>query len=251
MSRPFMGGAYQQLIEKKGFYMYKIIVGLVLVVGMVSVFASESDSASGKKWFAEYKADREPDIRGAIVYSDGKTDHFARAYDAAKMEIIEPDILHMNTIGTDQGTYFYKYIYDWKLDSEKGYTVEMRAKLNKVDVAGYESAAHLDVEDSSRKISKYWEISLIKLKDGKHYAVLAGKTRGKAVAIGKKFHVFKIEVKGNQATLFVDGQKQYSVEMRDNVNTNQIRFGDLTNKADADWEVDYIRIANCGLGIGD
>ncbi len=246
MPRPFRDGVYQQLIEKKGFRMYKVIAGVVLAIGMLPMFASEADSVnssnSDNKWFAEYKADREPDIRGAIVYADGKTDHFSRAYNAAKMEIIEPDILHINTIGTDQGTYFYKYIYDWKLDSEKGYTVEMRAKLNKVDVTGYESAAHLDVEDSSKSVSKYWELGLITQNDGQNYAVLAGKTRGKAVAIGKEFHVFKIEVKGNQATLFVDGQKQYSVDMRDNVNTNQIRFGDLTNKADADWEVDYIRI---------
>ncbi len=199
-------------------------------------------SSGSQDWFMVYKADREPDIRGAIVYADGKTDHFARAYNAAKMEIIEPDILRINTLGTDEGTYFYKYVYEWKLDSEKGYTVELKAKLNDADVAGYESAAHLDLEDSSKNISKYWEISLIKLKDGKHYVVLAGKSRGKPVEIGTKFHVFRIEVKGNKATLFVDDEKQYSVELRDNVNTNQIRFGDLTGKADADWEIDYIRL---------
>ena len=232
------------MLTKKVFVLF-VACFITVFLGLTSgaSVSSQADGLKEKKWFMTYKGDREPDIRGAIVYSDGKTDHFARAYSEGKMEIVEPDILRINTLGTDKGTYFYKYTYEWNLDSDKGYEVEIKAKLNDADVVGYESAAHLDVEDSSKKTSGYWELSLIKLEDGKHYAVLAGKSRGKPLAIGKEFHVFRIEIKGRQATLFMDEEKQYSVELRDDVNTNQIRFGDLTNKADADWEIDYIKIA--------
>lgn len=210
-------------------------ITVVLISSVTSVMADIS------KWTLSYEANKLPNQFG-----------FAKNGNPTTAEIIEPGIFHLNTIDTNAGAYYYRYVRPSVetvgLNSDTGYTVEMRAKLIKADVEGDESAAHIDAEDGREDVKKFWGLNLYSKKNT-NYAVLRGASVGSPVAIGDDFHVFRITVAGEMATLYLDGVEKYSVKLRTNVNTNQVRFGDLTGKADADWQIDYIRIYNEGAVV--
>ncbi len=213
---------------------------LAVVTGLL-VSCVNLSMADISKWTLSYEGNKLPNQFG-----------FAKNGNPNVAEIIEPGIFHLNTIDSNTGAYYYRYVRPGTeaigLNSDTGYTIEMRAKLIKADVDGDESAAHIDAEDGRGNVKKFWGLNLCSKKKT-NYAILHGASVGNPVAIGTDFHVFRITVQGKIATLYVDKVEKESVKLRTNVNTNQVRFGDLTGKADADWQIDYIRIYNEGAVV--
>ncbi len=203
----------------------------------------------------QYDATVLPDDSGSIVYGDGSTGSFVRSYSPTTAEILSPDIFHLSTIDPGSGTCWYsRYVGGsnyLQLNSDDGYFVEMRAKLNYTDEQGASSAALLDADDGRELaggVAAYWSLALYTDTDGKNKYQFAGDYPHRIYGeIGTDFHTFKVIVGPDgagwyNATLYVDGSLAGSVPLEDYsaYDHNQLRFGDFTGAPDADWQIDYI-----------
>ncbi len=239
--------------------MRKMMMLVGVVCGLVLIGSAQAS------WTMQYDATVLPDTSGSIVYDDGSTDAFSRSYTPATAEILAPDIFHLSTLGTDNGTWYSRYVGGGnylQLNGDDGYVVEMRAKLNQADTAGPQSAAMIDADDGrnltkdGNSVAAYWSLALYTDDSGNNKFQFAGDYPHRIYGdIGTDFHTFKVVVQSDGAgwyngTLYVDGVEAGTVPLEDyNAYAhNQLRFGDFTGGPDADWEIDYI-YAQDGLPV--
>ncbi len=156
---------------------------------------------------------------------------------------VKDGILEINTIGSDQGVYYTRYFNGKKLilNSDWGYTVEFRVKILDSDNNSGTSAIHIDAEDGRKEVKRFWGINFYRDKNS-NFAQLQGEKFSSPIAIDDDFHVYRVVVKDETAILYIDRIKACSIKMTERINTNQLRFGDMTGKADGKWQLDYLKV---------
>jgi len=190
-----------------------------------------------KDWTYKYEGDKLPNKAG-----------FAKRGKFVIAENSKEGILHISSIDSNKGAFYYFYVRKQDkvfLNSDTGYTIEFKAKLIKTDSKKYSSSIHIGAEDGRKDVKKFWGINLYTGNDS-NYIVLTGISNITPIAIGEDFHTYRITVKDDQVTLYIDGTLACSVKVSKRISTNQLRFGDLTGKADGDWKLDYLRIYTQG-----
>lgn len=215
-------------------------MNMKLVCVVVVIFAcgiSLLNGAEIKDWTFKYEGEKLPNKVGFAL--NGKP---------VIAKINKSGVFHLSSIDSNAGVFYYRYMrkQDNRLiNSDTGYTLELRAKVIKTDSDENSAAIHIDAEDGREDVKKFWGLNLYRGRDSS-YALLSGATSATPVAIGDDFHIYRITVKGDQVNLYIDGTFACGVKVSTKTSTNQLRFGDLTGKADGEWEIDYLRVYTKG-----
>lgn len=166
------------------------------VVIFSAIFALAIHAEKIDKWSFQYDGRKTPDKKGFANY--GK----ALIADSGK-----DGIFHFSTIDSDKGAFYYQYVRSTNrifLDSDVGYTIEFKLKVIKTDVKKNVSAIHFDAEDGRGEVKNYWGLNFY-TGDKTNYVALSGAEKATPVALDDDFHTYRITVKGESVTLYIDG----------------------------------------------
>lgn len=206
----------------------KNILTLLLIALGTLVMAEETP-----EWTFTYKADKLPDKSGIAQYG-------AKTYGK-----LQQDKLCMSSLNSDKAFYYMLSSSKVGLNSETGYTIEFKAKIINTDQAANTSAIHIDAEDGRKEVKAFWGLNFYRGKDS-NYVVFHGSKAASPIAIGNDFHTYRITVKDKSVTLYIDNIKAADSNVSDKVSTDRLRFGDLTEAADGEWCLEYLKICNKG-----
>ncbi len=211
-----------------------------------------SDSTA---WKLRYEGNVLPTQAGAIQYSNGSTGQLITRYGNPSTGT-DGSVLHLSTptVGAALLAADTKVPFSTgstlKLDPAVGYTIEFRAQLN--SITGTEmmvGGATVQIPNGTTGGNAY-TISLIDPNGsnaGKAVA-WAGATTQTAFSIPDGFNTYRLTVKDTVAKLYVDGillDTDVSGGNRASP-TYEMRIGDFTDSAGANWDLDYFRVYDLG-----
>ena len=212
-------------------------------------------SWDGTTWDLYYDCSILPDTADSVNFYTGAKGTFTKTGTPTTAEVLGGNTFHMAT-NNDLANYYEMNLgtTPLKLDSETGYTTEIRARLNSTD-AFVEGSCIIYVEENTIRNGddiRYWSLSLVKDSTLNEYWVyLKGSTTAVKYKLDNNWHTYRVTSERDGAWLFVDGSPISYARVQYNRGTskNKIGFGDFTPTADGDWEIDYIGVHSGGAVI--
>lgn len=228
--------------------MRKLHVCLSVAAGLLACTAQASPT-----WTYTYDADRLPDSGGSI--KDSTLTPYSSFFRAGGVvsESVGSDIYSASTIGSNGGAWFHRTSNPdalASLNSDTGYTVESRLKINEIDLEydGGISAFTIELDEGRAGVDRFWQLGFTVI-GGQYYAALKGGAGPEFALIDNTaFHTYRVTVLGNAAKLFIDGNPTPAaiVPSLRNLATNELEWGDLTGAADSSYQLDYLSVFDGG-----
>jgi hypothetical protein len=197
-------------------------------------------------WDFRYEGDVLPTTAGSVAISDGTTSQFfTRA--GTPLVTTDGDILNFAPQADGAGLIAHDAKHPFAtgssllLDPAVGFTVEWRANLNSVDEPMDFAGALVQIANGTTGASLY----SVGMADPNGalpgYVVNLGGLSNQPVAVPDGFHTYRLAVDGTFVNLYVDGVLVATDTSGGGTTTTfEMRVGDFTSIADADWDLDYL-----------
>ena len=141
-------------------------------------------------------------------------------------------------------------------DSNTGYTVEIRARMNNID--GTYTTNFFFMDEGTTGVTRSWGLNF--QKDSTTGIINVGvntnttslyKVLG-SITDGNDWHTYRITADNSGIKLYVDGDTTatQSLAAYGTTSLNSIRFGDASTTNDSDYDIDYIHIYSGGAIVG-
>jgi hypothetical protein len=162
-------------------------------------------------------------------------------------ESISGGVYNASTVDSNGATTFWTPSSSafTNLNSDRGYTLEWRVKVDQIDSTAVANPITLGVDEGRAGFDRFWVMSHHKDASGQYWARLQGDLNAASVTTQitpGAFNKYRVTVKHNTATLFMNDVSVGSVTSLRNASTNRVEFGDFTGTADASFAVDYVRL---------
>ena len=227
---------------------FSLVVGLCSSRGASGQLVLPSQIAAPVDWTWGYEANLLPNTAGAIESPLGSPAAvFTRNGNAFTSEWVNGGVYQASTIDTNGTTTYHTPSSSslTSLNSDRGYTFEWRARVDSIDAVEVGNSIALGVDEARLGVNRFWILSFLKNSEGQYRASLQGNqsvaTVSSPITAGV-FNSYRVTVKQNTATLYVNNSHVGRVSSLRNLGTNRIEFGDFTGSADSAFAVDYLRV---------
>ena len=216
------------------------------VVGQAILPASVSTPMN---WTWAYEANLLPDsLSSPIEYPPGTPwASFYQEGNSLTSEYVSGGEYNASTIDTNSGTTFWTPSSGpfTHLNSDRGYTLEWRAKINQIDTTGLANSIALGVDEGRPGVDRFWVLTHDKDASGQYRVRLVGDPGSPNVAGNIStgvFNKYRVTVKNSAAALYLNDGLVGTISNLRNLSTNRVEFGDFTGAADASFAMDYLRL---------
>jgi hypothetical protein len=207
-------------------------------------------------WTFRYDGNIVPTTNGAIAYSNGTAGRFVQGEGRPSLST-DGSLLHFASLGGDDGLVEVNTTVPsgtgttMNLDPSVGYTIEFRARLNSTNEAA--SNGSIGLSAATVQIENGTSIYTVSLGDVNGstpgYVVELDTTHAQVIAVPDGFHTFRLTVLNTVAAFYIDGKlalTDFTGAYIGSSSLSQLRIGDFTGTADADWDLDYLYVYDGG-----